>query len=222
MPYSTFIFDLDGTLIDTAPGIMHCVKLTLQHFGFEEMDQNTLAKFIGPPIGDSFQKYLKISAEQSNELVEYFREQHASVGIGNGAVYEGCIELLSSLKAQGFKLGVATMKLENVAFKTLEIFNIVHYFDFVAGYCDASKQTKAMLIEKCLAEFHVMDKSSVLMIGDSVFDGEGAQQAGVDYVAMTDGFGYINPEDIDKFPTVFRAKNYRELTQFIKENSNLK
>ena len=96
--YEIFLFDLDGTITDSALGITNSVMYALKKFGIEETDRTKLYKFIGPPLTESFEKFYGFTKEQSLDGVKYYREYYAVKGIFENSVYEGLAETLESLE----------------------------------------------------------------------------------------------------------------------------
>lgn len=215
MAYSTIIFDLDGTLVDTSKGILDCIRQTERQFGFEPLPDEIIRTFIGPPILGCFLQHYGVSREQADQMLDYYRSIYWQDGLTRGSVYPGCRELLQTLRQRGCKLGVATMKVEHFALRNLTEFDLLGSFDMICGYSDELKPTKAQLIQRCLQHFGVTDHSTVLMVGDSTYDAEGAFVSGVDYAAMAEGLGYQNPEDLERFPSVVQARSYAELSAFL-------
>ena len=83
------LFDLDGTLTDSAPGITRCVQYALRHFGIDEPDLKKLECFVGPPLKEMFMEYAGFSESQAEEAVAKYRERYTEKGIFENAVYEG-------------------------------------------------------------------------------------------------------------------------------------
>ena len=81
MEYNTFLFDLDGTLIDSSEGIINSVIYALKKFGTEETEREKMHAFIGPPLTDSFTKYYGFSEEESWKAVVAYREYYQDKGI---------------------------------------------------------------------------------------------------------------------------------------------
>ena len=99
--YDTFFFDLDGTITDSAPGIINSVVYALKKYGIEETDYRKLCRFIGPPLTVSFQEYYGFSREQSLEAVVYYREYYTDKGIFENSVYDGFEDAAKKLKQAG-------------------------------------------------------------------------------------------------------------------------
>ena len=103
------LFDLDGTLTDPEEGITKCVSHALSHFGIER-EPGELTEFIGPPLKEHFMQYASLSDEDGKRAVEFYRQRYAPIGIFENRIYDGIIDMLNALKAQGKVLAVATSK----------------------------------------------------------------------------------------------------------------
>ena len=118
--YKYILFDLDGTLTDSAPGIIRCVQYALEKCGKGTCPDRELLPFIGPPLTESFQKICGMTAAEANTALEYYRERFARVGMYENSVYDGIPELLQNLRQAGKTLAVATSKPQLYAEKILE------------------------------------------------------------------------------------------------------
>ena len=94
------IFDLDGTLTDSGPGIMNCASLMLDHYNCP-YDQALLRTFIGPPLRDSFMKYAGMDYDGATRAIEDYREYYRAGGLFENTPYDGIHALLADLKAIG-------------------------------------------------------------------------------------------------------------------------
>ena len=99
--YEIFLFDLDGTITDSALGITNSVMYALKKFGIEETDRTKLYKFIGPPLTESFEKFYGFTKEQSLDGVKYYREYYHDKGIYENRVYDGLEEVLKKINEAG-------------------------------------------------------------------------------------------------------------------------
>ena len=115
MDFHTILFDLDGTLTDPKEGITRSVAYALEHFGIKVDDLDTLTKFIGPPLVDSFSGFYGMSEEDSLIAVDKYRERFRAIGWAENVPYGGIAELLSDLKKAGKRLRLATSKPEEFA-----------------------------------------------------------------------------------------------------------
>ena len=188
--YKYVMFDLDGTLTNSELGITTCVQHALKKFGIEVEDRTLLRPFIGPPLGESFQVFYGLSKEESEQAIVYYRERFSVKGLYENEVYEGVEKTLQMLKDSGKKLIVATSKPEKFTMIILEHFDLLKYFDFVAGATmDGSRGEKADVIRYALEQCGIEDKSEVIMIGDRKFDILGAKENGLKSMGVLYGFG---------------------------------
>lgn len=155
--YKIFLFDLDGTITDSALGITNSVMYALKKFGIEETDRTKLYKFIGPPLTESFEKFYGFTKEQSLDGVKYYREYYHDKGIYENRVYDGLEEVLKKINEAGKQAIVATSKPEKYAKIIMDHFHLTQYFACVAGMeMDGGRGTKArslpMLLRKMILQ----------------------------------------------------------------------
>ena len=117
------LFDLDGTLTDSGPGIMHAAQYALRGGGIEVADSSTLSFFVGPPLADIFLRYFP--PQEVGAAIARFREYYHETGWLENAPYPGIETCLQALCAAGKSLYVATSKLETLAFQVLSHFQII-------------------------------------------------------------------------------------------------
>ena len=193
MSYEYILFDLDGTLTDSAIGITNSVKYALNKFGIEVVNGGELNRFVGPPLMDSFINYYGFSEEQAKTAVEYYREYYVEKGIFENLVYDGCENMLQSLKDNGMKLIVATSKPEIFAKQILEYFDIAKYFTYIAGSnIDGTRVKKDEVIQYALESCNIKDLTKLIMIGDRVYDILGAKKVGINSIGVLYGYGDRN------------------------------
>lgn len=187
------LFDLDGTLTDSARGIMNAIEYALHTYGITVSDRSTLRPFIGPPLAESMRKYYGFGVEQSLEAVERFREYYdGKGGLFENDVYEGIPKLLDDLKNAGYHLYLATSKPENTAKRILEHFDLARRFDFIGGATlDESREKKGDVIRYVLESCGITesDKDQVVMIGDRSNDIVGAKENGLESIGVLYGYG---------------------------------
>lgn len=162
----------------------------MRRYHIEEQDEETLRKFIGPPLAESFQRYYGLSAEEAKRAIEYYREYYTAGGMFENKVYEGIPELLEGLKAAGKTLIVATSKPELFAEQILEHFDLARYFDCIAGASmDEVRVNKDEIIDYALDKCGIKDKRQMVMIGDREHDIFGAKRNGLASIGVLFGFG---------------------------------
>lgn len=196
MYYNTILFDLDGTITDSAPGIMRSVSYALEKMDFPPAPYETLRRFIGPPLMDSFMRLTNMTEEEASQAIKYYRELYNADAKFDAFVYDGVPELLKKLKEEGRLVILATSKPQHYAEQILAHFGLDQYFDLIAGPTIGTlKYEKADIIREIFNRLERVsagnppDKKTMIMIGDTRFDVEGARICGLDTVGVTYGFG---------------------------------
>ncbi len=206
--YEMIIFDLDGTLLDTSPGIFNSVRFAEQQLGFEPVPDDRLHVFVGPPPKQMYQKVYGVNEETAAKATAFHRQYSREKAIYEATVYPGMKHTLSTLKQQGYKLAVATLKGQKIAEKVLQIHGMTDFFDSIVGMDEAESFTKCKTILVAMAETGASGK--VLMVGDSEYDYAGACEADVDFVGAAYGFG-ISKDEV-RFPLIHTPE---ELLRFL-------
>lgn len=205
------LFDLDGTLTDSAEGITKSVQYALQHFGVDEPDLEKLKCFVGPPLKEQFMKYCHMPQRQAETAVAVYRERYAKTGIYENQLYEGIPELLDMLKKEKKILCVASSKPEIYVRRILEYFQIDQYFDEIVGAnMDGTRTQKEDVIEEALLRLHASDsREDVLMVGDRSHDVEGALKCGIQCIGAA--YGYGGASELAKAGAIYIANSVEEL-----------
>ncbi len=212
--YHTILFDLDGTLTDSGPGITNSVAYALKKWNIEEKDINVLRKFVGPPLDASFAKYYGFSKEKCVQAIQYYREYYLTKGIYENQVYDGMEELLKWLRDTGRRAIVATSKPEPSAIHVLEYFHMDSYFDIIAGATmDGSRVEKSDVIRYALDRAGIRDLSGVVMVGDRENDIQGAKANGLDSIGVL--YGYGSREELEEAGAMQIAETVEDLRRCI-------
>lgn len=195
--YDYILFDLDGTLTDSKPGIIECIAYALEKENVPYTNQ-ILDKMVGPPFRVSMHDFLGLEMPEIEKLIGIYRGVYEEYGYKNCKVFEGVEQMLSALKNAGKVLGVATSKPIKFTQMIMRDFDLGKYFDYVAGASsDASKEAKSDVIQGALENLGVKDKSMVLMVGDRLYDIEGAHMQGIDCAAVL--YGYGSKEEFEEY-----------------------
>lgn len=189
MKYKLIIFDFDGTIADTSEGILDSHRYTLAAMGSSIPSKNILRSIIGGALLETYKKRFGLTENQARRAVNIYRERYAEIGIHKACLYPGVKEMISELKSQGYKIGVATLKAERFATCMLDEMGIIDYFDVICGMDDSDEHTKASLVRKCCASSGV-DEHETVLVGDSDSDINGSIEAQVDFIGVTYGFGF--------------------------------
>jgi len=183
----TIIFDLDGTLTDSAEGITNSVKLVMSHFNIPIPGMDVLRTFVGPPLHDMFVKH-GVPEDRVEEAIAVFRSRYTTIGKYENTPYPGVFKLLQRLKKRGHTLYVATSKPEPQAKDILEHFELAPYFDCICGASlDRSRITKEEVLRYLLDMSP--DPGEAVMVGDTVYDVVGASALGLPTIGVTWGYG---------------------------------
>lgn len=208
------LFDLDGTLIDSSEGITKSVQYALKHFGIQEEKLEKLYPFIGPPLTDSFKRYYGFSEEMAKEAVVKYRERYTDIGIFECKLYPGVKEVLGQLKQQGYRIGMASSKPEEACRRILEHFDILRDFDDVVGSTfDGRISTKEQVLSEVFRRWADIPTKEMCLIGDTMFDVEGANSHSIPCVAVSFGFGDM--KEMLAAGAVARCDDFAELPGII-------
>ncbi len=193
MTIDTLLFDLDGTLSDPKPGITGSIQYALSELGRPVPGADELVWCIGPPLLGCFEVMLRDAALAERALAHY-RQRYGTVGLYENALYPGIAALLDRLRADDFRLYVATAKPHVYARPILEHFEIDTKFDGLYGpELNGHLNRKADLLAYLIAEER-LDPARCLMIGDRHHDIDAARANNIRALAVT--YGYGTPEEL--------------------------
>lgn len=188
-PFRAVLFDWDGTVADTRPGIFNSVRYAIDRYGISDKPDDELRYFIGPPLYDGFEHVFGVSPELANELTDTYRVYYRETGIFECYLYEGVGDLLRELHDAGVKTAVVSSKPKEFLDRLVAHFGLADHLDAVVGPAmDNHNSNKTVLVNQALKELMLLP-STVAMIGDRHFDMEGAKAAGVNAVGVLYGYG---------------------------------
>ena len=180
------LFDFDGTLADTAPGIVRAATETLAEWGMSEADMGDVARLVGPALPGAFRLVYGVSEADDAELTARYRARYEQLGPESYPLFPGMGALLERLRAAGWKLAIATSKRQHRCVAMLDALGVLDRFDVVMGQHDGIKDKKT-LIGLALQELGATPDEAV-MVGDRGFDVEGAHANGVACAGVHFGF----------------------------------
>ncbi len=213
MKKSILLFDLDGTLTDSAPGITNSAAYALRSFGIE-VNPAGLRKFVGPPLFESFEKYYGFSSEEAKRAVTKYREYFADRGIFENEPYAGIKEMLQQFVDAGKHLLVATSKPVTFAEQILEHFSLASYFEGIFGSeLNGTRTDKAEVIAYALEQSGIADKQQAVMIGDREYDILGARANGLDCIGVL--YGYGSKEELEAAGATLLARTPQDLVRLL-------
>lgn len=198
--YRCVLFDMDGTLINSYDGIFHAYQYTLKKMNTSFGGDVFVRRAIGAPLPFIFKHVCGMDDSEVPKAIQHYRHYYSEKGKQELKVYDGMKQALHSLKDYGCFLGIATLKKESFAKEILKDLGLLSYFDVVCGMDEEDRLTKTILIKKCMQRANASQNETVL-VGDSEFDAAGAKEAGIDFLAVTYGFGFLH-----RTPEEFRLK----------------
>ena len=191
--YTTILWDLDGTIINSSPGVYASFNHTFKTVGMPELTSAEMQPFMGPPLRTTFQEILGLSHEQTEECLAIYRDYYLKQG---GALdcelYPGIIETIQAAKAAGITNSLATSKALRGTTLVGEHFDFLKYFDVLGTAAnDESRNSKTDVITYAFEELEKIgaDLSRVILVGDRIHDVEGARHHNLEVVLVKWGFG---------------------------------
>ncbi|MDR1631153.1 MAG: HAD hydrolase-like protein [Oscillospiraceae bacterium] len=212
--YQLMIFDLDGTLLDTTEGILASVSCAIDSLGLPPLPSREMTlSFIGPPVADSFAKHYGLSGALLQKAVDTFRNDYGSNRLFEATPYPGIYDVFEYLRKSGVKTAVATYKREDMALRLLRHYSFDRYTDIMFGADKDNKLQKKDIIMKCIHQSN-LGEPKTLVIGDTAHDAMGAEQSGLDFLAVTYGFGFKTGDDLSGVRAVAFVKSPQEIIQW--------
>ncbi|MCU1570236.1 MAG: haloacid dehalogenase [Naasia sp.] len=189
--WSCVLFDLDGTIADSAAGITSTLAHTLETMGKPVPPPAELLAFVGPPIMDGFAA-LGLNQSESQRALRLYRARYAERGAFDSAMFPGIEETVRTLHDTGVPIALATSKPELQATRMLEHYGLADLFTFIGGASeDETRSEKADVIAYVLDNLRAerVDLSSPVMVGDRVHDVEGALANDLPVIFVQWGYG---------------------------------
>ena len=202
----TILFDLDGTLVDTAPDLMNAHNHVMRKFGYETKSTDDIRKLVGQGAGSLIGRSVwgqakkelkkinddKIKKEMVTEFIDFYGKNIAN----ESKLVNGVYEFLMWCKENEISMGVWTNKQEHLAIDLLKQIKVYDFFEYVAGsntfdFCKPDPRHLTNVIEIMQG-----DIKKSLMIGDSETDSEAAKAAGIPFILLEDGYTEKNVNEI--------------------------
>lgn len=186
---SIILFDLDGTLTDSADGVFRCTRYMQEKMGMRTWTDEELRFMIGPPLQDTFRKEFGLSEDDTKTALQHFRERYFRVGMFENKVYTGVKEMLADLVTMGKRLGVATSKHEWAAVRILEHYGLLDYFEVVGGDNAGEKRTDKKSVMAYVLQKMGATQENAIMVGDRKYDIDGGHALGIPTIGVEYGYG---------------------------------
>jgi phosphoglycolate phosphatase len=211
--YKHIIFDLDGTLSDSREGIFNAYYYTVEKLGIEKPTPDLLKTLIGPPLQKGFADLFGLQGKANENAVKVFREYYAIKGLFENTLYDGMKELLEKLVQAGAFLYVATSKYIVYANQVLDNFGLVSFFTEISGADYEGHATKVDIISGLLRRNGIHDPSDVVIIGDTRYDIEAANELEIDSIGVT--YGFNSPDEIASLNADYIADHVNDLQRLL-------
>ena len=223
----TILFDLDGTLVDTAPDLMNAHNHVMKKFGYETKTTNDIRKLVGQGAGSLIGRSLwgqakkefgqiddeKLKEEMVSEFIDFYKKNI----VKESKLVNGVEDFLKWSKNNNISMGVCTNKQEYLAIDLLKKIKIYDYFEYVAGhntfdFCKPDPRHITNVIEIMQGNI----KKS-LMIGDSETDGNASKAAGVTFILLKDGY---TEKKVEEIPHDYLIKDFVGIEKIISKYLN--
>lgn len=191
--YTTILWDLDGTIIDSSPGVFESFNHTFRAIGMPELKPAEMQAFMGPPLRTTFGGLLGMNHEETEEALALYRDFYLKQGGAlNCTLYPGVIETIEKSRAAGITNSLATSKAQRGTKLVGEHFDFLKLFDVLGTAAnDETRNSKTDVITYAFEELRKIDAdlSRVILVGDRIHDIEGARHHNLEVVLVKWGFG---------------------------------
>lgn len=213
MAYNTILFDIDGTLCDPGDSIIEAARYALAEMGIRETDEESLRRFVGPPLEHTFIDIYGFNKERTSQAVSLFRHKIQKDGLQLYKTYDGIPDLLEKLRTEDKKLAIVTSKIEHIARKALKNAGLLEYFDYISAQQPNEVVHKEIILARALRELNVQNPATALMVGDRMHDIEAAAKHNIDSAGVLWGYGSI--EEFKKEGATYIIESAQDLLAVI-------
>lgn len=215
MRYKTVLFDLDGTIVDSSPGIINSIKYALTRMEREIPDKKTLRKFLGPPLEYSFTQFCGFSDADAKTATELYRSRYKDFCVVETELYPGVREMLAELTDSGVVIALATTKPERFANQILTGLGIERFFTAVCGGELSRSDRKETTIRESMRLCGVSNPDFAVMAGDRFYDIDGAKSVGIDSIGVL--YGYGSREELETAEATHLASAADEIVKIVRD-----
>ncbi|MCQ2513674.1 MAG: HAD family hydrolase [Ruminococcus sp.] len=192
------IFGFDGTIADTSPGILHCFNTIAASMGFQPVGRKSLYGVIGFSLENGLRKLFDMTDDEAEYAIHNYSKLYSMKGKEMFLLYEGMEETLKKLKAEGYKLAIATQKHDMYTRDMLEAYKLTEYFDTICATDVVKETTKADLL-RTVCERLGENPSESVFIGDNYVDAQAAEEIGMDFIAVLYGWGFKTRGEAERY-----------------------
>lgn len=193
------IIGFDGTIADTAPGILYCMNTTALSMGYTPVAHDALYGVIGVSLEQGFMHLYGMKEDEIDYAMNQYSKLYSMKGEEMILIYEGIDQSLKKLKDSGVKLAIVTQKNEKFINNMLAVYkNIGELFDTVCATNVEQDMEKSDMLRKVCADLQI-DPAEAIFVGDSYVDAIAAGQVGMDFAAALYGWGFRSQEDAEQY-----------------------
>jgi phosphoglycolate phosphatase len=210
---ATIVFDLDGTLIDSAQDIAAATNKMLAEQGVAPLSVAQVTSFVGdglPSLVERVMRHCELDASLHPQLCDATLSHYNAAGSELTKVYPGVYDALNTLREQGCQMGICTNKPVQAAHHVLEALSLAPFFDAVIGG-DSLPQRKPNPTP-LLATFDALPRGVRVYVGDSEVDAETAQRAAIPFLLFTQGY---RKTEVDQIPHTINYDDSRVLPEIV-------
>jgi phosphoglycolate phosphatase len=190
--WSAILFDLDGTITDSAPAITSSLARTFALLGRPVPSETELLAYVGPPMIAAFQEYAGMTLAEATAARAVYRNEYQGAAALDTAVFPGIAGLIERIHAAGIPIALATSKPELSAIEILTHFELAEYFTVIVGASeDETRSAKADIVAEALTRLGTAgaNVSAPVLVGDRIYDAEGATANGIPAILVEWGYG---------------------------------
>lgn len=197
--FDAILFDLDGTLFDTTDTILNSLKATVKMHGLRELTEEEVNSFIGPPVVASLKRYYpQMTDEEVDKVTAAYRDYYIEKEMLKAELFPGMLEVLQQLKANDYKIALATYKLMRCVTKLFDFKDVSKYFDTMRGSLAETGFTKTDIMRSALDDLKVTNVDKACMVGDTEHDLRGAINLNMPFIGVSYGAGFKGLTDEEK------------------------
>ena len=206
------LWDLDGTVFDTDQGIVECMKSTLRKMNEPVPDDATLKRYVGPPLLDIFMELYGGDRQKAEESCRIYRTIYDQYGFDYIFPFPGTLECIRELSKKGYHQFTATSRLVRTAKQILHKFELLELFDGIGAVPDTGYLSKEEIIKQVL-DTYGLKKQETIMVGDRVYDMEGAYKNGI--CGVLAAYGYGTKEEFTQYKPNYIIESAGQLIELL-------
>ena len=193
------IIGFDGTIADTAPGILYCMNTTALSMGYNPVAHDALFGVIGVSLEQGFMNVYGMKEDEIEYAMNQYSKLYSIKGEEMILIYDGIAESLKKLKESGVKIAIVTQKNERFSNNMLAVYSYIgDLFDTVCATNVEQDMSKADMLRKVCGELEI-EPAEAVFIGDSYVDAIAADEVGMDFAAALYGWGFRSKEDAEQY-----------------------